>query len=313
MTIQTNFAVSTEADLNNAIRDIDATGAITGPVSLTSDLLAINLDSGSSLTIAGTNGSGGATIQTIDGGGTEVDYALSMFDLGRTFLATVERNPDATAIADGERRLGYASWYEEIARLASGLTELGLRRGDRLAVILQNRLEMASLHWACQFAGIVVTPLNWRIKPEELDYCLADAEAAAIVFDDVAADTIAVAAAAQRLPRIAIGEIDVATCRFEDLQGGANGFAPRAGPEDLSLLLYTSGTTGRPKGVPRRHRAERAAALAHVAQNLYGRGERTLGVMPLYHTMGVRSLLAMALVDGISSVCRASRPVRRCG
>ncbi len=63
-------------------------------------------------------------------------------------------------------------------------------------------------------------------------------------------------------------------------------------------MLYTSGTTGRPKGVPRRHRQERAAALAHVAQNLYGRGERTLGVMPLYHTMGVRSLLAMALVDG---------------
>ena len=50
--------------------------------------------------------------------------------------------------------------------------------------------------------------------------------------------------------------------------------------------------------MPRRHRAERAAALAHVAQNLYRRGERTLGVMPLYHTMGVRSLLAMALIDG---------------
>jgi len=63
-------------------------------------------------------------------------------------------------------------------------------------------------------------------------------------------------------------------------------------------MLYTSGTTGRPKGVPRRHRAERAAALAHVAQNLYARGERTLGVMPLYHTMGVRSLIAMALIDG---------------
>ena len=236
-----------------------------------------------------------------------------MFDLGRTFLAAVERSSDATAITDGEQRLGYASWYEEIARLAGGLTALGLRRGDRLAVILQNRLEMASLHWACQLAGIVVTPLNWRIKPEELDYCLADSEATAIVFDDVAADTVARAVAAQRLPRIAIGDVDGATCRFEHLQGGANGFAPRAGPEDLSLLLYTSGTTGRPKGVPRRHRAERAAAVAHVAQNLYARGERTLGVMPLYHTMGVRSLLAMALVDGISSVCRASRPVRRCG
>jgi 2-furoate---CoA ligase len=221
-----------------------------------------------------------------------------MFDLGRTLLAAVERSPESSAITDGERRLGYASWYEEIARLAGGLTALGLRRGDRLAVILQNRLEMASLHWACQFADIVVTPLNWRIKSDELDYCLADADAAAIVFDDVAADTVASARAAQQLPRIAIGETDGATCRFEDLRGGANGFAPRAEPEDLSLLLYTSGTTGRPKGVPRRHRAERAAALAHVAQNLYARGERTLGVMPLYHTMGVRSLLAIALVDG---------------
>ncbi len=63
-------------------------------------------------------------------------------------------------------------------------------------------------------------------------------------------------------------------------------------------MLYTSGTTAKPKGVPRRHRAERAAAVAHVAQNLYGRGERTLGVMPLYHTMGVRSLLAMSLIGG---------------
>ena len=63
-------------------------------------------------------------------------------------------------------------------------------------------------------------------------------------------------------------------------------------------MLYTSGTTSRPKGVPRRHRAERAAAVAHVAQNLYRLGERTLGVMPLYHTMGVRSLLAMSLISG---------------
>ena len=63
-------------------------------------------------------------------------------------------------------------------------------------------------------------------------------------------------------------------------------------------MLYTSGTTGKPKGVPRRHHAERIWALAHVAQNCYANGERTLGVMPLYHTMGVRSLLALALIDG---------------
>ena len=221
-----------------------------------------------------------------------------MFDLGRTFLAAVERSPDALAIVDGERRLSYAAWYARDRRVAGGLAALGLSRGDRLAVILQNRLEMASLHWACQFAGIVVTPLNWRIKAEELDYCLRDADAGAIVLRRGRGGrgrrrSGGAAPAAHRDRRRRGG-----TCRFEELAGGANGFAPRAGPEDLSLLLYTSGTTGRPKGVPRRHRAERAAALAHVAQNLYRRGERTLGVMPLYHTMGVRSLLAMALVDG---------------
>ena len=221
-----------------------------------------------------------------------------MFDLGRTFLAVVERSPDAMAIVDGESRFSYAAWYGEIGRVAGGLAKLGLRRHDRLAVILQNRLETATLHWACQFEGIVVTPLNWRIKAEELDYCLRDADAGAIVFDEVATAAVGGAVAARLLPRIAIGGAEGGTCRFEELTGAAGGLAPQAGPEDLSLLLYTSGTTGRPKGVARRQRAERAAALAHVAQNLYCRGERTLGVMPLYHTMGVRSLLAMALVDG---------------
>lgn len=68
-------------------------------------------------------------------------------------------------------------------------------------------------------------------------------------------------------------------------------------------MLYTSGTTGRGKGVPRSHRAERTAALAHIAQNCYRTGERTLGIIPLYHTMGVRSLLAMALISG-AFVCQ---------
>ena len=214
-----------------------------------------------------------------------------MFDLGRSFIASVERSPDAVAIVDATRRLTYRRWAVEIADFAAGLGQLGLKRGDRLAVMLQNRLEMASLHWACQLAGIVMTPLNWRIKSEELDYCLADCEAKAIAYDGVAAEAIAGSAKAGHLPHI---EAD----RLDGWRGLGGELAPLARPDDLSLLLYTSGTTGRPKGVPRRHRAERAAALAHVAQNRYGRGERTLGVMPLYHTMGVRSLLAMALVDG---------------
>jgi 2-furoate---CoA ligase len=222
-----------------------------------------------------------------------------MFDLGRTFLASVERGPNAAAIVDGETRLTYAAWHREICRVLAGFDALGLRRGDHLLVALQNRVEMASLHWACQLSGVIMTPLNWRAKADELDYCAADAEARAVVFQDVTEDAIAGSPAAQRIPRIAVGGAAGGTLAFEALGGGAlaDG-APRATAEDVSLMLYTSGTTGRPKGVPRRHRHERAAALAHVAQNQYARGERTLGVMPLYHTMGVRSLLAMALIDG---------------
>ncbi|CAO3429233.1 AMP-binding protein [Azospirillum doebereinerae] len=226
-----------------------------------------------------------------------------MFDLGRSILASAERSPRALAIVDGDTRLTYADWLERIRRLVGALDGFGLRPGDRIATALQNTWEMATIHWACQLAGIAVVPLNWRVKADELDYCLPDAEVRLLIFQDVSAEAVAASPAAQSLPRVAVGNAG------QDLGGGSHAFADlltappapavsRATAEHVSLFLYTSGTTGKPKGVPRRHRAERAAAIAHVAQNCYRRGERTLGVMPLYHTMGVRSLLAMALIDG---------------
>ena len=117
------------------------------------------------------------------------------------------------------------------------------------------------------------------------------------MFEPVSAEAVLGAAPGVALPRIAVGDA-AGTLAYAALAAEEADPAPRATAEDFSLMLYTSGTTGRPKGVPRRHRAERAAAVAQVAQNRYARGERTLGVMPLYHTMGVRSLLAMALIDG---------------
>ena len=222
-----------------------------------------------------------------------------MLDLGRTFLQSVERSPGAVALVDDASRFTYAEWFERIRRVAGGLAGMNLGRGDHLLVVLQNRWEMATLHWACQFLGVVITPLNWRAKADEIEYCAVDADAKAVVFEGVSAEAVAGCAHAQRVPRIAVGGAPGGTLAFESLLDAARA-EPLLGAtaEDFSVMLYTSGTTGKPKGVPRRHRAERAAALAHVAQNLHGRGERTLGVMPLYHTMGVRSLLSSALVDG---------------
>jgi 2-furoate---CoA ligase len=222
-----------------------------------------------------------------------------MFDLGTSFLASVARDPRALAIVDGEVRLSYAEWYRRISAVVKGLHELGLRSGDHLVTLLQNRWEAATLHWACQFAGIIITPLNWRATIDDLDFCLDNADARAVVYEQASAEAVRGSGEAQSRPRIAVGSPVAGETGFEALLATKSEDArPRADAEAWSVMLYTSGTTARPKGVPRRQRAERAAALAHVAQNLYGNGERTLGVMPLYHTMGVRSLLAMSLIGG---------------
>src|SRR4051794_22787101 len=220
-----------------------------------------------------------------------------MLDLGTSFLASVSRDPNALAIVDGGVRLTYAQWYRRISALVAGFDRLGLKPGDHLVTALQNNWQAATIHWACQFAGVIITPLNWRSTAAELDYCLANAEAKALVYEGVAAAAVKASAEAGKCQKIAVGVS--ADVTFDVLVAAdAPDARSRANAEAWSVMLYTSGTTAKPKGVPRRQRAERAAALAHVAQNLYRSGERTLGVMPLYHTMGVRSLLAMSLVGG---------------
>jgi 2-furoate---CoA ligase len=215
-----------------------------------------------------------------------------MLDLGHTFLQSVERRPERLAVVDGELRLTYGQWHERIAALAGGLQGLGLKRGDSFVVVMQNRWEMATLHWACQLLGVVVAPLNWRAKADEVEYCVRDSRARGIAYEPVSEEAVLGAQATRDIVRISSGK------PFEELLRSRPVTACAASADDVSVMLYTSGTTGRPKGVPRRHRAERAAAMAHVAQNAYTVGEATLGVMPLYHTMGVRSLLSMAIIDG---------------
>ena len=222
-----------------------------------------------------------------------------MLDLGNSFRASVERDPDALAIVDGPLRLTYARWYRRISSLIAGFDELGLMPGDHLVTLLQNRWQAATLHWACQFAGIIITPINWRAKADEIDYCIENSEAKTVVFEGVSAEALRESREGKVCRRIALDATQAGEMAFDVLlKHEAREAEPRVGADAWSVMLYTSGTTAKPKGVPRRQRAERAAAVAHVAQNLYGRGERTLGVMPLYHTMGVRSLLAMSLVGG---------------
>jgi 2-furoate---CoA ligase len=223
-----------------------------------------------------------------------------MLDLGTSFVASVARDPDALAIVDDGVRLTYAQWYARISSLVACLDRIGLKAGDHLVTVLQNCEAAATLHWASQLAGIVITPVNWRAKADELDFCIENSEGRAVVYQDVSAAAVAESKHAPALARIYAGRGDMTDAfRFDRMvTEAASDATPRVSAEAWSIMLYTSGTTSKPKGVPRRHRAERAAGIAHIAQNLYRRGERTLGVMPLYHTMGVRSLIAMSLIGG---------------
>src|ERR1700758_980758 len=224
-----------------------------------------------------------------------------MLDLGTSFLASVARDPDALALVDGDVRFTYAQWLRKISSLVAAFDRMGLKPGDHVLTALQNNWQAATVHWACQLAGLIITPINWRVKADELDFCIENSDCRALVYQDASEDAVAGSKLASRLIVMRAGS---QSARREDLSLDAmfeettGEIAPRATAESWSIMLYTSGTTSRPKGVPRRHRAERAAGVAHVAQNLYRRGERTLGVMPLYHTMGVRSLIAMSVIGG---------------
>src|ERR1044071_6036953 len=128
-----------------------------------------------------------------------------MLDLGTSFLGSVARDPNALAIVDGGVRLTYAQWYRRISALVAGFDRLGLKPGDHLVTALQNNWPAATIHWACQFAGIIITPLNWRSTADELDYCLANAEAKALVYEGVSAEAVKASKIAGTMPRIAAG------------------------------------------------------------------------------------------------------------
>src|SRR5215471_6620935 len=127
-----------------------------------------------------------------------------MLDLGTSFLASVARDGDALAIVDGELRLSYRDWYRRISTLVAGFDALGLAPGDHIVTLLQNRAEAATIHWACQFSGLIITPLNWRATADELDFCVTDAGAKAIVYEAVSTQAVQGSSAAQARLRIAV-------------------------------------------------------------------------------------------------------------
>ncbi len=224
--------------------------------------------------------------------------------LARLLERSALRWPDAEAVVDGDRRLTYAGLHARARALGAGFQRLGVVRGDRVLIALRNRLEHVLAYWALQTIAAVPTPVNFRLAPGEMQYVLDDSGARVVVFEPDTAPAVHAAAAGRDVTRIFVGPdpAPAGARSFASLsdEGGpcAEAALPAPVESDLSLILYTSGTTGRPKGVPRSHRNQVAGAIAQALQCGWTWGERTLGVMPLYHTMGIHALTGAAAVNG---------------
>ncbi|MGH7310777.1 MAG: class I adenylate-forming enzyme family protein, partial [Candidatus Rokuibacteriota bacterium] len=210
------------------------------------------------------------------------------------------RHPHGDAVVDGPTRLSYADLGGRTAALARGLSRLGVGPGDRVLLVLRNRAEHVLAYWALQRLGGVPVPVNVRLTSGDLAYLVEDSGACLAVCESATAPAVLDAARGRDVRLIFVGSDAPPTCLpFEALMGdGPGSGVPGPSEGDLSLMLYTSGTTGRPKGVPRTQRNHYAGALAHALQCGYEWGERTLGVMPLYHTMGIHALTSMVAVNG---------------
>jgi 2-furoate---CoA ligase len=237
--------------------------------------------------------------------------------LGLTIGEALERAAGKAAadlaLVDGSCRRTYAQLDARVNQLANAFLEQGLGPGDRVMCCMRNRVELVEIYFALQKIGGVYAPVNFRLGLAELRHCVRLVEPQAIVFEE---PTLPLAEALRNESPTALFCVDAAqslpkwvTALDELARGAADGRpATEVVDTDLSLILLTSGTTGRPKGVPRTHANEIAATLFNLVAFPWRVGERILFAMPLYHTMGVRLLLSSVLLSGTSVLQRRWDP-----
>ncbi len=194
--------------------------------------------------------------------------------------------PDKAAIADlaSGRTWTYAQLDEYVARSAAFLADRGTRIGDRVACLSRNRAEIVVLHLACARLGAIFVPLNWRLSPAELKYLLDDAE-----------------------PRLLFGDEGAAEAGFdgepidglaETVAGLPVDMACAADPDRPSLILYTSGTTGRPKGAVLSERNLTETAINFTILGSVGVGSTFLCDAPMFHVIGLVTNIRPPLLNG---------------
>lgn len=219
-----------------------------------------------------------------------------MKTLGEIPLKHAQLHSDRTALIDGSRRITFAQLEERTARLAGGLLSMGLRPGDRVAVLMANSLEYAELPFAVSRAGLVLVNVNERLTSREISFILRDCGARAVI------------TAPAFIPLLESASQDTSGLKFRISTRVADGFLSyddliRSSPtalqgvevrEDVpAILIYTSGTTGMPKGVQLTHRNILHSATNFLLEAYHEDDGVYIACMPYHHVACVPHLAAL--------------------
>ena len=219
------------------------------------------------------------------------------------------------AIIDGERTLTFRELNERANRLGHALLGLGLNPKDVVGVMARNCAEMLVTYFACAKAGLVCAPVNLGLRGEEIAYCLNDARARLLIVEGALAD--AAKALPQHLPALervywigadAHGDVPKSAGRFDDLVASGRGgeLEVLINDRDPVQLLYTSGTTARPKGVVTSHLAVSICALSAALANRTTPESTLLVTLPLFHCALLNGGSIPALTAGAAVVLMPS-------
>ena len=227
--------------------------------------------------------------------------------------------PDRTAVIHGRRRYTWAGVFDRCRRLASGLEKLGVGHGDTVAVMAFNTPEMVECHFGVAATGGVLNTINVRLDPETIAYILDHGEARCLITDTAFADTAAKALEILG-PDHGITVIDIddsendgdgrclGKMTYEDLlESGNPGYEWRLPRDewDAMALNYTSGTSGRPKGVVYHHRGSHLMTMGTIADWGMRQHLKYLYIVPLFHCNGWGHVWGVTAMAGTIVCTRA--------
>jgi long-chain acyl-CoA synthetase len=208
------------------------------------------------------------------------------------------RHPDKAALVAGGRTVSWGELDALVSALASSLVARGLPAGSRVGLLLPNSIEFAVAYFGVLRAGLVALPLNTAYTATELGYQLSDSGASLVFASGPFAELVS------SVEVVVTGSEAWESLLASSSGGAASGGAARAGAEDTAVLLYTSGTSGRPKGAMLTHRALLAnlAQLSRIEPAVIAPDDRVLLVLPLFHVYGLNSGLGMTAYVGATGV-----------